>query len=65
MVYASGCRAIIVISPHRPSAKQKRDDDGECGEYAAHTKSIAEPTKNAHMRPGQLAKNQYLWYNIN
>jgi len=28
--------AIFKISPCRPSAKQKRDDDGECGGYAAH-----------------------------
>ena len=42
------------------SAQQKRDDDGECGGYAAHTKSIAKPKKNAHMRPNQLATNQYL-----
>jgi hypothetical protein len=28
--------------------------------YAVHAMSIAEPTKNAHMHPGQLAKNQYL-----
>jgi hypothetical protein len=28
--------AIIEIRPRRPSAKQKRDDDGKCGGYAAH-----------------------------
>jgi len=28
--------------------------------YAAHATSIAEPTKNAHMPPVQLAQNQHL-----
>ena len=56
---------LFGLSPHEHCAKQKRNDDGECGGYAAHATSIAEPKKNAHMRPGQLAKNQYLCYNNN
>jgi hypothetical protein len=45
---------IIPIRPRRSGTKEKRSDDGECGGYAAHATSIAEPKKNAHMRPGQL-----------
>ena len=31
---------IIKIRPRRPSAEHQRDDDGECGGYAAHENLI-------------------------
>jgi hypothetical protein len=49
------CPAIINIRPRRPGAKEKRSDDSECGGHVAHATNIAEPTREAHKRPGQLA----------